>query len=40
MSSVEKAFRVVDIGPNAEKKDEVLFSFLFVEKCVLIARII
>lgn len=29
VSSVEKAFRVVDIGPNAEKKDEVVVFIYF-----------
>lgn len=35
MSSLEKLFRIVDIGPNAEKKEEVfeescMFIFLFI----------
>ena len=29
MSSMENAFRVVDIGPNAENKEEVFWVFSF-----------
>ena len=29
MSSLENAFRVVDIGPNAENKEEVFWVFSF-----------
>ena len=32
VSSLEKAFRIVDIGPNAEKKDEVFFFHCFIKK--------
>lgn len=28
-SSYEKTFRVVDVGPNAENKDEVLYSLKY-----------
>lgn len=30
MSSLEKAFRVVDIGPDAENKNEVFQFFIFI----------
>ena len=37
VSSMENAFRVVDIGPNAENKEEV-FGFSLLDLCVCVCR--